>query len=77
MLLLIEHHSLKLLMTIEQKIQQNELGTGDFGPAVKRKKLGKYQSKYTPRGVKKTFVIGIVRNVPETYHNFKLILSDR
>ena len=53
-----------------------DLGAGKFAPPPKkRKKEGKYMSKYKDRGVKKLFVIGLVRKLSETYHNFEKILS--
>ena len=71
--------SCKLFMSIEENNPAPinlDLGAGEFAPPPKKqKKEGKYMSKYKDRGVKKLFVIGLVRKLSETYHNFEKILS--
>ena len=71
--------SCKLFMSIEENNPAPinlDLGAGEFAPPPKkRKKEGKYMSKYKDRGVKKLFVIGLVRKLSETYHNFEKILG--
>ena len=68
---------LKLMMTVDEPEQPpSEIGTGEFTASpIKKKKKGKYMNKYKPRGVKGTFLIGVIRNCPETYENFKVILG--
>jgi hypothetical protein len=65
--------SLKMCMAV----QEIKLGDGEFGaspPPAKKKKTGKWHSKHKDRGVKKIFVTCCVREVAETYHNFKVLL---
>ena len=65
------------MMTVDEPDKPpSEIGTGEFAASpIKKKKKGKYMNKYKPRGVKGTFLIGVIRNCPETYENFKVILS--
>ena len=69
--------SCKLFMSIEKKQRTpTPLGAGHFSPPPKKKKKGgKYMTKHLDRGVKKLFVIGLVRGIAETYQNVKKILE--
>ena len=63
-------------MSVEEsrsKEQQNTLGTGQFGPTPPKKQK---QSKCKDSGIKGTFVLGIVQEIPETYQNFKMMLRE-
>ena len=67
--------SCKVFMSIEEN-NKNILGTGEMSPPPKKsKKEGKWKNKHKDRGVKKLFVIGLVRNISETYGNFKILLN--
>ena len=61
---------LKLMMSV-----QEELGSGDFGPTPK-KKFKTSPLDYSDSGVNKLQIVGIIKDVPETYSNIKLILED-
>ena len=60
-------------------VEEKKLGTGEFGPSpakiAKKKRTPQFESKYKPRGVKKIFVIGYVREVAESYYNLKMLLK--
>ena len=65
--------SCKVFMTVTE---HKKIGAGDFGPLPKKpKREAKWKSKHLDRGVKKMFVLGLVRNISETYQNFKILLS--
>ena len=45
--------------------QPNSFGRGEFSPPPTKKR----RTVYRDSGVKKTFCVGIVKNVPETHNN--------
>ena len=61
---------LKLMMCV-----QEELGSGTFGPPPK-KKFKTSPLDFSDSGVNKLQIVGIIKDVPETYSNIKLILKD-
>ena len=70
--------TLKLMMSIEQpKKEQIELGTGSFDTSAKKRKRkpAEYLSKHLDSGVKKAFLIGVAKDVPEAYANLKHFLN--
>ena len=60
---------LKLMMTV----QEDKIGSGDFGPTPPKKSR---KLDYSDSGVNKLHIVGIIKDVPETYSNVKLILKD-
>ena len=65
---------LKLMMTVQED-KPPELGVGEFCPPPKKKsKIS--PSDYSDSGVNKLHIVGIIKDIPETYSNIKVMLED-